>query len=556
MSGRTFEARPAVREQTPILFGIAGASGGGKTYSALRAAKGIVEVLGGEIYFVDTDNRRALQYADVFKKADGSPGFIHVPFSPPHGSEDYVAAIRYCLAQPDLGCLIVDSMSHEHEGIGGLLDFHEREHARLGGRDSTKALAWAKPKAARRKLLLEIQRLTVPAIFCFRAKEGVKPMTVPKDGGGTKTEFVQQGFTPIAGDEFVFEMTLNALLMPASGGVPEWNPQEVGERKMTKLPEQFRSLKGSTVPIDEELGRNLAKWARGGKKAPPPPPPPETDLPPAGEAQDRPADDPQGAREIIDEIRTGQPRDQAREERLGERGFSGEGLPGEPLSGAPADGASEGSSTAKTSESSQAGPGPNTGGAQGSTASSASRTNAGESGSPTDMTTSRGATGAAGDSTGSSSERTATGSGATASSASRSSFGFDKLADALAEAKDWPEILEKALKPLTAGHEFKDAGDAMKARARAAVFHRLDDLMKGGLRFDYTADLHAFRCYIEFEDDAQALKTNAGAFKLGRVYVSAAPGVRDQFDKAIAARLETLEPPPPAGDNSGEGDFN
>ena len=33
---RTFEAKPAVRESVPLLVGLMGASGSGKTYSALR----------------------------------------------------------------------------------------------------------------------------------------------------------------------------------------------------------------------------------------------------------------------------------------------------------------------------------------------------------------------------------------------------------------------------------------------------------------------------------------------------------------------------------------
>jgi ABC-type sulfate/molybdate transport systems ATPase subunit len=55
MPQRNFEARDAVREHVPLLIGLTGPSGGGKTFSALRLATGIQQVTGGDIYFVDTE---------------------------------------------------------------------------------------------------------------------------------------------------------------------------------------------------------------------------------------------------------------------------------------------------------------------------------------------------------------------------------------------------------------------------------------------------------------------------------------------------------------------
>ena len=63
---RTFEAKPAVRQKVPLLCGLVGPSGGGKTFSALRLATGMQQVSGGDIYIVDTEARRALHYADRF----------------------------------------------------------------------------------------------------------------------------------------------------------------------------------------------------------------------------------------------------------------------------------------------------------------------------------------------------------------------------------------------------------------------------------------------------------------------------------------------------------
>ncbi len=261
---RTFEAKPAVRESVPLLVGLMGCSGSGKTYSALRLATGIQAVTGGDIFGIDTEARRMLHYADLFK-------FRHVQFDPPHGSLDYLAAIEQCYAA-GARIIVIDSMSHEHSGVGGMIEFQEAELDRLAGndwakRERVKMLAWQKPKAARRKLIDRVLQINANFIFCFRAKETVKPVKV-----NGKTEIVPQGFMPIAGDEFLFEQTVNCLLLPKSNGVPTWQSEQVGERQMMKLPKQFETIFADQRPLDENTGRALAKWATGGQTSPHVPP--------------------------------------------------------------------------------------------------------------------------------------------------------------------------------------------------------------------------------------------------------------------------------------------
>jgi hypothetical protein len=253
---RTFTFALAKRERVPLLIGLMAPSGGGKTFSALRLATGIQSVTGGDIYGIDTEARRMLHYADMFK-------FKHVQFDPPHGSLDYLAAIEQCYAAGGR-IIVVDSMSHEHSGVGGMIEFQERELDRLAGddpakRERMKMLAWQKPKAARRRLIDRLTQINANFLFCFRAKESVRPMKI-----GGKTEIVPQGFMPIAGDEFLFEQTINILLLPKSGGIPTWQSENVGERLMMKLPQQFTELFAEAKPLDEASGRALAEWASGG----------------------------------------------------------------------------------------------------------------------------------------------------------------------------------------------------------------------------------------------------------------------------------------------------
>jgi ABC-type oligopeptide transport system ATPase subunit len=256
---RNFIALDAKREHTPLLIGLVGPSGSGKTFSALRLATGIQSVVGGDIYFIDTENRRGLHYADKFK-------FKHVDMQPPFGSLDYLAALEFAVAD-GAKTIVVDSQSHEHSGPGGMVDLQETILQRMAGddwrkRQAMQMLAWAEPKTKRRQLLDGMLRLNANIIFCFRAKNTSKPVK----GEDGKTTVEKLGFMPIAGEEFVFEQTLNCLLLPGAEGVPTWHSEEVGERTMIKLPEQFRWLAERNKPLDEQIGAGLARWASGQEK--------------------------------------------------------------------------------------------------------------------------------------------------------------------------------------------------------------------------------------------------------------------------------------------------
>lgn len=252
-SARTFIDKPAVRERVPLLLGLVGASGSGKTFSALRLAAGIQRVAGGDVFVIDTEARRALHYASLFK-------FRHVEFGAPFSPLDYLAAIEHCVKQ-GAKTVIVDSASHEHEGPGGVLEMHTAEVERLSkawgvSADKANIPAWAGPKQKRRQLLNALLQMSCNFIFCFRAKEKLK--IVP----GKNPQPL--GWMPIAGEEFVYEMALNCLLYPGSGGVPSWHPEEMGEKAMVKLPEQFKALFADRKPLSEETGQRLAEWAAGG----------------------------------------------------------------------------------------------------------------------------------------------------------------------------------------------------------------------------------------------------------------------------------------------------
>jgi len=248
---RRFTSSPAVRASIPLWIGLYGTSGAGKTYSALRLARGIHSVVGGKIAVADTESGRALHYADEFQ-------FQHYPFDPPFGPLDYLALLEQMKAD-GVTVAIIDSASHEHEGQGGVLEMHEEETERLAKKwkttlDKAQMSAWATPKKQRRQLIQSALRMPLHIAWCFRAKEklDVRPGKPP----------INKGFMPIAGDELVYEMAMTALLLPGAGGVPTWQSAEIGERQMIKLPHWAREMIRSG-PLSEETGAALARWAQG-----------------------------------------------------------------------------------------------------------------------------------------------------------------------------------------------------------------------------------------------------------------------------------------------------
>lgn len=262
---RNFDLKPATRETVPLIVGIVGASGSGKTYSALRLATGIQRVVGGKIGFIDTEGRRGLFYADDFK-------FDHLDFRAPFDPLSYLDAIETCAAR-GAKTIVVDGQSFEHDGSGGVLEMHAAEQQRLAtawrtSLDKVNMSAWQKPKADRRKLLNAMIQMGVNFVLCFRAKEKM-------DLKGDKPKVL--GWMPIAGEEFVYESTVTCLLYPGSNGVPAWHPTEMGEKATIKMPGKLAHIFADKQPLSEEMGERLARWAAGdvtsgkGDTSPPPP---------------------------------------------------------------------------------------------------------------------------------------------------------------------------------------------------------------------------------------------------------------------------------------------
>lgn len=254
-----FQLKPATRTHLPLFVGLCGPSGSGKTYSALRLATGIQRVVGGKLAVLDTEAQRSLHYADGF-------AFEHMPFSPPFSPDDYWAAISECISA-GAKTIVIDSMSHEHEGPGGVLEWHESEVERLAAAWKQPAVAvqfpaWAEPKASRRRLLNNILQVNVNLVCCFRAKRKVQ-MPSPEQKARGQRNPIDMGWMPVAGPEYSYEMTALAVLTPGCKGVPDWDVKDPGTEMVVKRPAQFERILRSGGQLSEEMGEEMARWAQG-----------------------------------------------------------------------------------------------------------------------------------------------------------------------------------------------------------------------------------------------------------------------------------------------------
>lgn len=250
-----------------LMIGMMGMSGSGKTESAIALATGMAQENQGPVVVIDTEAGRALH---KHKRNGGRFDFKHVDFQPDHSTARYLKAIDFAIGQ-GAGAIVVDSYSHEHEGIGGALEQHAKELLeRFNGTESMSGMAWMKPKRDRKATVNRLLQARVPIVFCFRAKEGVDFNYI--DPVKQKRTPRAEGLVPIGDRAFFYDMTVNFVFRAGSDGVPDWHPNirtEPVTRYLAKCPGQFRKLLGydSNPPqVNEDLGVALAKWANGNER--------------------------------------------------------------------------------------------------------------------------------------------------------------------------------------------------------------------------------------------------------------------------------------------------
>lgn len=229
---------PATREGSHVLISLTGPSGSGKTYTALKIARGLVGP-SGKIGFLDSETGRGRLYASV------TP-YLYAELTPPFSPARYIQGISE-FEEYGVDCLIIDSASHEWEGVGGCL-----EMAEASGKKGL--LKWMLPKAQHKRLVGRLLASRMHVITCLRAREKFSEAT---DSEGRKN-IVNSGWHEIQERNFIYEQTVSVLLL---GG---------GAKVVTKCPEDlvgtFGAVGVQTVGyLTEATGEAVAAWVKGGE---------------------------------------------------------------------------------------------------------------------------------------------------------------------------------------------------------------------------------------------------------------------------------------------------
>lgn len=223
--------KKAERKKIKLKIALIGASGAGKSYSALQLVKG----MDGKTAYIDTEGGRGELYADKF---DYDIMELEAPFSP----ERYIEAIKEA-ESAGYSNLIIDSASHEWMGKGGCLEIAEKIQ---GTNDFTK---WAKVTPRHNAFIDAIVRSKINVIFTLRGKdeyvmeENEKGKKIPKKIG--------LGAEQRKGLEYECIVAFNL---------------EQDTHIATATKDNTGIFNGIYDVITSETGRKLKEWAENGKE--------------------------------------------------------------------------------------------------------------------------------------------------------------------------------------------------------------------------------------------------------------------------------------------------
>lgn len=153
-----FTPRKAERRRVKLKMAISGPSGSGKTWNALALATNMWP--GSRICVIDTENGSSELYAGRFE-------FDVIPLPPPYSTDRYMAAMQ-AVIDLKYDVLIIDQISHQWAGEGGILDAKEKLDRRPG---SNGYMNWASLTPEHRRFMERIVQSPLHVIATMRAKQ-------------------------------------------------------------------------------------------------------------------------------------------------------------------------------------------------------------------------------------------------------------------------------------------------------------------------------------------------------------------------------------------------
>jgi hypothetical protein len=183
------QLKKATRQKVKLRLGLSAISGGGKTYSALLLAKGLVGDW-SKIAVIDTENNSASLYSHLGE-------FNTIELTAPYTPERYIQAIEVC-ENAGLECIIIDSITHEWDGKGGILEIHSS----MTGNSFTN---WGQLTPRHQRFIDKILQSKCHVITTVRRKTEYE-MT-KTSSGSTKVE--KAGLKEVTREGFEYELTAN-----------------------------------------------------------------------------------------------------------------------------------------------------------------------------------------------------------------------------------------------------------------------------------------------------------------------------------------------------------
>lgn len=229
MTAEIFSRAQRQRAKARVL--IDGPSGSGKTKGALLIAKG----LGGKTAMLDTEHGSGSLYADVME-------YDTVEMGPPFSPENYIKIIR-AAEEGGYNNLIIDSITHEWTGSGGILETVDSASGGPGG----KFKAWAAATPRHNAFIDAILRSPINIIATVRSKQDFA--LVEKDGGGKEVK--KLGMAPITRDGMEYEFT--CVLDVA-----------IDRHMATSSKDRTGLYDGLHFIITEDTGKKLKTWLESG----------------------------------------------------------------------------------------------------------------------------------------------------------------------------------------------------------------------------------------------------------------------------------------------------
>lgn len=181
----------ASRAEQPLRIAISGPSGSGKTLGAITLARNLIGPKGA-VAVIDTEAGSASLYAD---RAE----FDTLAIRPPYLTKKYLDAIEAAI-EHGYGAIVIDSISHQWDGEGGILQRKEEADAVPGSNHWTNWGPFTKEHNLFRSAILNCP---VHLIVTLRSKMAY---TQSENGGKKKVE--KLGLQPIQREGMEYEFTV------------------------------------------------------------------------------------------------------------------------------------------------------------------------------------------------------------------------------------------------------------------------------------------------------------------------------------------------------------